>query len=72
MAQFIVNNFKETIVFIKASDVQNIVKKADINALNGKTHTEALLEHLKTRCKRNGGSGRIKSCPVSLLATKAV
>ena len=36
-------------VLIKASDVQNIVKKANLKALSGKTHTEALMEHLKTK-----------------------
>ena len=36
-------------VLIKASDVQNIVKKANLKALSGKTHTEALMEHLKNQ-----------------------
>uniref|UniRef100_M4BEA9 Uncharacterized protein n=1 Tax=Hyaloperonospora arabidopsidis (strain Emoy2) TaxID=559515 RepID=M4BEA9_HYAAE len=35
------NHFKGMNVLIKASDVQNIVKKANLNALSGKTHTEA-------------------------------
>lgn len=33
-------------VLIKASDVQNIVKRANLKALSGKTHTRALMEHL--------------------------
>ena len=34
---------------MKASDVHNIVQKVNLKALRGKTHTEALILHLKDK-----------------------
>uniref|UniRef100_M4B508 Uncharacterized protein n=1 Tax=Hyaloperonospora arabidopsidis (strain Emoy2) TaxID=559515 RepID=M4B508_HYAAE len=45
----ILNHLKETRVILKASDVHNIVQKANLEALCGKTHTEALMLYLKDK-----------------------
>ena len=49
LAQVIVNQFQETDVLIKRSNVHNIVRKINMKVLSGKTHTEALMKHSKDK-----------------------
>ena len=43
------NQLKETSVILKASDVHNIFQKANLKSMYGKTHTKALMLHLKDK-----------------------